>query len=142
DTGVLNIAVAPGNSSVLLVNKLDVNFQDVIFGSTDGGNTWAESQTSNLGTITGLDIDRASANTAYLSRLGPRFGDPHILMTTDTGLTWLPRSTGIPPALNVWAVRIDPLNSSVLYCGTDSGVYRSTDRGLNWSPFSAGLPAV
>jgi hypothetical protein len=35
---------------------------------------------------------------------------------------------------------IDPLTPSILYAGTDHGVFKSTNRGATWNVSSAGLP--
>ncbi len=41
----------------------------------------------------------------------------------------------------VTAVSIDPVDTSIVYIGTEGrGVWRSTDNGLNWVEVSAGLP--
>jgi ligand-binding sensor domain-containing protein len=34
------------------------------------------------------------------------------------------------------------MNSSILYVGTDNGLYISFNRGENWQPFMNGLPPV
>ena len=36
----------------------------------------------------------------------------------------------------------DSMNSSILYIGTDNGLYISFNRGENWQPFMNGLPPV
>ena len=38
------------------------------------------------------------------------------------------------------ALVIDPTTPTVLYAGTDGGVYKSTDGGLRWTPRNNGLP--
>jgi hypothetical protein len=52
---------------------------------------------------------------------------------------WTAAGNGIP-SIPINALAIDPLNSNVLYAGTDIGVYNSTDGGANWAPFGSGLP--
>jgi hypothetical protein len=37
---------------------------------------------------------------------------------------------------------IDPLNSNMLYAGSDIGVFVSSDGGNTWNPFGTGLPRV
>jgi len=52
---------------------------------------------------------------------------------------WSAAGNGIP-SIPINALAIDPVNSNVLYAGTDIGVYSSTDGGANWAPFGTGLP--
>ena len=49
--------------------------------------------------------------------------------------------TGFPIEAGMWqwTVRVDPDDPSVLYVGTDNGVYKSTDGGETWRKSSAGL---
>src|SRR5262249_38939067 len=88
-----------------------------------------------------LNIDPRSSNIAYGAQF-PIAGQAAVMMTTDFGVTWSARANGIPNTLVGRVVRVDPLNSAMLYCGTDAGVYRSTDQGLNWSSFGTGLPSL
>ncbi|HYX53636.1 MAG TPA: MBG domain-containing protein, partial [Candidatus Limnocylindrales bacterium] len=37
---------------------------------------------------------------------------------------------------------IDPVNSNVIYAGSDIGVFISTNGGASWNPFGSGLPRV
>jgi subtilisin-like proprotein convertase family protein len=39
-------------------------------------------------------------------------------------------------------VKVDPLEHTTLYAGTDLGVYRSIDSGASWTRFGDGLPLV
>ena len=55
--------------------------------------------------------------------------------------SWVASGNGIPDVpINSFA--IDPVNTEILYAGTDIGVYCSIDGGANWSSFSDGLPIV
>jgi hypothetical protein len=61
-------------------------------------------------------------------------------MTTDSGETWKPISSGLPNdngTLHV--VREHPRNANLLFVGTD---YVSFDRGASWSKLRLNLPTV
>ena len=90
-------------------------------------------------------IDPSNPNTAYVAFTG--FGVPagqHIYKTTNLNAatpTWTPSGNGIPD-VPVNALAIDPMNPSVVFAGTDIGVFKTQDGGANWFPFGSGLPVV
>jgi len=93
-------------------------------------------------------VDPVLANTAYITL--SYYTSPasqQIWKTTNLNAvtpTWTEASNGIPDIpVNAFTVdTTDPTlpGVSVLYAGTDIGVYRSTDGGANWTPFGMGLP--
>ena len=67
------------------------------------------------------------------------FGDKSFGANTNGGTSWATQAVGLPNALtNVLAV--DPTNGSVLYAGTQGGIFKSTDQGAHWSALTSGLP--
>jgi hypothetical protein len=54
---------------------------------------------------------------------------------------WTPAANGIP-SVPINTLAVDPVNSNIIYAGTDIGVYSSNDSGANWSPFGSGFPRV
>jgi hypothetical protein len=76
-----------------------------------------------------------------------------ILVTEDTGEftnnhvyrydfgpgTWSSQSTGLAVANPVNTIIADPNSATTLYCGADSGVFRTSD-GMTWSEWDDGLP--
>lgn len=90
-------------------------------------------------------IDPIDANKAYVCLNGFGLtGGQHVWKTTNLlsgSPTWVASGNGIPDT-PVNAFVIDPLNTNILYAGTDIGVFKSSDGGANWIPFSTGLPRV
>jgi photosystem II stability/assembly factor-like uncharacterized protein len=113
--------------------------------SRDSGKTWQE-------IVAGLPAKKwvsrlvASAydmGTVYLTQNGKRDDDftPYVWKSNDFGKTWQNIAGGIPLGpVNV--IREDPKSSSILYLGTDSGVFISRDAGKNWHILGGNLPAV
>jgi photosystem II stability/assembly factor-like uncharacterized protein len=87
-------------------------------------------------------IDPNHVTTAYVTLGG--FGlapGAHIWKSVNFGAaaTWTASGTGIPD-VPVNALVVDPNNSSLLYAGTDIGVFQSIDAGATWNVFGMGLP--
>jgi hypothetical protein len=74
--------------------------------------------------------------------LHARVGDPKILHTIDYGQTWQNISGTLTNMETVFAVVATPFDRSILYAGTDLGVFRSLNGGQTWQPFQEGLPIV
>ena len=58
-----------------------------------------------------------------------------VFKTADTGATWQPARTGLPPAAKVISLAVDPQNSNTLYAGTDAVgiIWKSQDAGATWT---------
>jgi photosystem II stability/assembly factor-like uncharacterized protein len=130
--------------------------------SKDGGYSWQQiNQPSNKvqGTkkskttvqpsqlrTQGLWVSRVTASQhkeprVYVSLSGYRFDNfaPYLFVSDDYGSTWKNISSDLPnEPINV--VKEDPKNDSILYVGTDGGVYVSFDRGNSFMLWNAGLP--
>jgi hypothetical protein len=81
--------------------------------------------------------------TVYLAQNGKRDDDFNVYLwkSTDYGETWVDISKDIPTGpVNV--IREDPESQSMLYVGTDFGVYVTTNGGNNWQTLSGDLPTT
>lgn len=130
--------------------------------SKDGGYTWEQLnklQSADAGskkskvkttdsrlTTHGLWVSRVTASQhkegrVYASLNGYRFDNfaPYLYVSDDYGMTWKQLGKDLPQEpINV--VREDPKSDSILYVGTDGGVYVSFDAGNNFMLWNGGLP--
>jgi hypothetical protein len=87
-------------------------------------------------------IDPNDQNTAYVAFSGFGIAGRQIWKTTNLNAptpTWTIAAAGLPDVpFNAFV--IDPLNSKMLYAGSDIGVFVSSDGGNTWNPFGTGLP--
>jgi photosystem II stability/assembly factor-like uncharacterized protein len=115
----------------------------------DGGKNWTNVTPSNKllpewSLISLIDASPHDAGTAYVTVDRHKNDDlrPYIYKTSDFGKTWTKVATGIPDGAYVHAVRQDPKNKSLLYAGTELGVYVSFDDGAHWQPLQLNLPTT
>jgi len=128
----------------------------------DNGNTWeqlnqkAGTETKTKGAKSQTANTRLQTNNLWVSRViasqhkegrvyatlnGYRYDNfaPYLYMSDDYGATWKQIGKDLPyEPLNV--VREDPKNDSILYVGTDGGLYVSFDQGNTFMKWSGGLP--
>jgi photosystem II stability/assembly factor-like uncharacterized protein len=93
--------------------------------------------------ISRVEASRQSASIAYLVVDAHRSGRfaPYVWITENRGKSWTSIAGNLPADEPVKVVREDPVNSKVLYGGTEFGLYVSLDRGKGWSKLG-GLPTV
>ena len=117
--------------------------------SRDGGATWTEVGQNIPGGTMGYYVSRVEAShfdagTAYASVDGHKSDDlrPYVFVTRDYGESWESIASNLTEYGNVNTVRQDPVNSRLLYAGTEFGFFVSLDEGGTWRPFMNGLPVV
>jgi photosystem II stability/assembly factor-like uncharacterized protein len=128
--------------------------------SDDNGTTWRVHTgfPGGLDQMADIAFDSADPNIIYVSSVRLAIwntggsegglGANHLWKTTDGGITWaaidgtLTTSNGFPFGIPVHVVKVDPLDNSIVYAGTDVGLYRSPNQGRTWERFGDGLPLV
>jgi len=76
-----------------------------------------------LCSINSVSVDPNNPNIVYAGRWAPGCGQSNgIFRSTDRGLTWKNITNNLGPALTVWSIQIDPLDSTV-YIGTSLGTF-------------------
>jgi hypothetical protein len=145
-TTVAESPVVPG---VLWVGTDDGNLQL----SRDGGATWTNvsknvpvlsEKSGELYHVSRVEPSHFDAAVCYVSVDGHRFDDhkPYVYVTRDYGATWKSVAANLPAVGNVNVIREDPKNRSLLYAGTEYGLFVSLDGGGSWQRFMSGMPTV
>ena len=92
----------------------------------------ADSMTIYIGTGEVYNYQAAGTGAAYRSTRGS-YG-MGILKSTDGGISWAPSlDWSYDQNRGIWAIKIDPENSDIVYTATTHGVYKSTNAGGSWT---------
>ena len=113
----------------------------------DGGENWDNVTPSGMPEwmmINSVDPSRHDAGTCYVAGTKYKDGDfkPYLYKTTDYGKSWSKITNGIPNDHFTRVVREDHTVKSLLYAGTETGMYISYNDGQQWYPMQLNLPIV
>jgi MBG domain-containing protein/Big-like domain-containing protein len=136
------IGISPQNDNVRIVGLRN----GAIFATTTGANPLVNVRSASMPAkyVSRAVIDPNNSNTAYVTFSGFGIAGQQIWKTTNLNAappTWTIAAAGLPDVPFNGFV-IDPLNSNMLYAGSDIGVYVSQNGGSSWSPMGTGLPRV
>jgi photosystem II stability/assembly factor-like uncharacterized protein len=115
----------------------------------DGGKTWTDITTRFPGVPKNAYVSRLTAsahdvNVVYATFDNHRADDygTFIYASVDGGNNFRSIGEGIPKGHTVTAMAEDPTNPSVLYSGSEFGLFVSPDRGGRWTRITSNLPTV
>jgi photosystem II stability/assembly factor-like uncharacterized protein len=100
--------------------------------NTDGGTTWTQQIDNNFCTAQcfydiAIDVDPTNAANVYLG------GSPNLVfgISTTSGTSFTASDNGLH--VDTHALAVAPSNPSIIYLGTDGGIYKSTNGGTTWT---------
>jgi photosystem II stability/assembly factor-like uncharacterized protein len=141
---VYSIAPSPVAKNVIWAGTDD----GLVWRTADAGLTWANITPPGMPPWSKIGIIEAShfdPNTAYIAVDRHRLDDraAYIFRTDNGGHFWTEISDsigdeGLHNSVNV--IREDPARRTVLYAGTERGVFISFDRGATWQSLQRDLP--
>jgi photosystem II stability/assembly factor-like uncharacterized protein len=142
---ILTIAPSFVDPNVIWVGTDDGNVQV----TRDGGKTWTNVVKNIQGLapnawIPTIDASHRDAGTAYVAADHHQDNDytAYFFKTTDYGKTWTRLNLGLPATKTGWphVLREDPKNPSLLYAGTELGLWVSFDGGARWTSLRQNMP--
>ena len=139
----LAIAPSPKEAGVVWVGTDD----GLVQLTRDGGAHWTDVTPKGwprYGRVETIEPSPYAAGTAYAILDRHDLGDraPYAYATDDYGATWRSIAGNLEPDVPVRVVRADPRAESLLYAGTENGLWVSYDRGGRWERVHANLPRV
>jgi photosystem II stability/assembly factor-like uncharacterized protein len=115
----------------------------------DGGKSWTDVTANILGLPHDSWVSRVEAShfvegKAYATFDCHRMNDnsPYFFKTEDFGKTWKPLHGSLPDVGYLHVVREDPVNSDLLYVGSEFGLFLSFDGGLHWMAYKNDFPTI
>jgi photosystem II stability/assembly factor-like uncharacterized protein/outer membrane lipoprotein-sorting protein len=147
NTTIYAVSESPFDEKAVWVGTDDGNVQL----TRDGGKSW-KNLTGNIpgvpkgSWVSSVEASRFDASTAYITIDRHAFGDmtPWVFKTSDFGKTWN-RIAGPEQGLRGYAhvVKEDAVKPSLLFVGTEFGLWISVDGGGSWAQFKGGdFPSV
>jgi photosystem II stability/assembly factor-like uncharacterized protein len=84
------------------------------------------------------------ANTVYAAFDGHMSGDfkPYLLESKDLGRSWTSIAGNLPNKGTVYAIIDDPVDPTLLFAGTEFGLYFTKNNGQTWTRLRGGLPTI
>ena len=116
--------------------------------SENGGQSWRKMEnfpgvpdTTQVARVTPSSHD---PNKVYAAFDGHMSGDykPYLLESTDLGRSWKSIAGNLPAKGTVYVVIDDPVDPSLLFAGTEFGLYFSKNDGQTWTRLRGGLPTI
>ena len=131
---VNSIAIDPKNSNTLYVGAAEGG----VWKATDGGATWTALTDGQASMANGaIALDPNNSDIIYVGTGEENFAiDSYygagILKSTDAGVTW---TNIVGPFLHAYigGMAVNPSNSQVLLCSSDTGIWRSADGANTWT---------
>jgi len=116
--------------------------------SENGGQSWRKIEsfpgvpdTTQVARVVPSSHD---ANTVYAAFDGHMSGDykPYVLKSTDLGRSWMSIASGLPNKGTVYSIVDDPVDPSLVFAGTEFGLFFTKNNGQTWTRLRSGLPTI
>lgn len=129
-----NIIIDPRDAKVIYVGMHKHKEPGGFYKSTDGGQTWKESEELKAQAIHSLTQSPTNPDVLVV---GSNTG---VYLSKDAGETWEQLQTSAYPDIrNVESLAVDPRNSDHIYLGTWHLPWKTVDGGKTWSSIKTGM---
>ena len=135
--------------SLLVDGLLYVGTDDgLIQVSEDGGKSWRREEkfpgVPEKTYVSRLEASQHDSNLVYAAFDNHKMGDfkPYLLKSADRGRSWTSIAGDLPGRDVVYALAEDHVERSLLFAGTEFGLYVTLDGGGKWFRLKGGLPTI
>ncbi len=142
--------------SIVALSESPIDENLIIIGTDDGliqitengGSTWRKVQNipgaPKQSYVNSVYLSKHNVNVMYAAFNHHKFGDfkPYIFKSNDKGKTWGEISNNLPKKGSVYAIEEDHIDTDLIFCGTEYGVFFSPDTGEHWKKLGTGLPTI
>lgn len=141
---IVSLAESPAKEGLIYVGTDD----GLVQVTEDGGKSWRKIEkfpgVPANSYVSRLEPSPGDADTVYVAFDNHKMGDlkPYLLESTDRGRTWTSVAGNLPERGSVYVVVEDPEKSSLLFAGTEFGVFFTRDGGKKWTKLEGGLPTI
>jgi photosystem II stability/assembly factor-like uncharacterized protein len=114
----------------------------------DGGGSWRRIEdfpgVPKWTYVSDVFASPRDAATVFVALNNWQRGDykPYLVMSADRGRSWTNVSGDLPDRHDVWAIVQDHVNGSLLFAGTEFGLFVSMNGGTSWLQLKGGLPTT
>ena len=114
----------------------------------DGGASWRRIEkfpgVPDRTYVNDIIASQHDKDTVYAAFNNHKNGDfkPYVLKSMDAGRTWMSVSSDLPERGSVYALAEDHIRKSLLFAGTEFGLFVTVDGGLHWKQLRNGLPTI
>lgn len=118
--------------------------------SQDNGTSWSNITSKipsmpNYGAVRNIEASMHDEGTVYLTVDAHEMGDfnAYVFKSTNYGKSWTKITNGIENSTLSYCrmIKEDPVNSNLLYLGTENALYFSLDKGANWQSLMTNIPS-
>ncbi|MHB8094666.1 MAG: WD40/YVTN/BNR-like repeat-containing protein [Candidatus Aminicenantales bacterium] len=116
--------------------------------SEDGGANWRKVDPipgiPEFAFVNRIRASKIQPDTVFVALDNHKSGDykPYLIKSVDRGKTWTDITGDLPKRGIVWTIIQDHKKESLLFAGTENGIFASFDGGGQWSRLSGGLPMI
>ncbi|HKV27519.1 MAG TPA: hypothetical protein VJN90_04515 [Candidatus Acidoferrales bacterium] len=120
----------------------------LIQSTSDAGTTWEKHETfpgvPERSFVSRVIASSHDVNTVYAAFDNHKNGDfhPYLLKSTNAGDTWNSISSNLPANGAVLAFVEDPIDGTLLFAGTEFGVYFTVNGGEKWIQLTGDFPVI
>lgn len=114
----------------------------------DGGRTWRKTEqfpgVPERTFVARILASQHDANTAFAVFNNHKSADfkPYLLKTIDAGKSWVSVTGDLPGSHPLWSIAEDHIRPTLLFAGSEFGLFFSIDGGQKWVQLKGGLPTI